>query len=66
MDEYEIRVKAAELSTTMTAHMVSAMIARDGLSNLVELTPLAFAPEFERYILTGNLPKPIKVETKVK
>ena len=66
MDLDEIRAKSAELSTMMTAHMVSAMIAREGLTNLVQITPLAFAKEYEEYIKTGKIPKPIKVETTVK
>jgi hypothetical protein len=62
MDEFEVRAKAAELSVTMAAQMSSAMIIHSGVHSLTELSPLAFASEFEEYIRTGKIPAPIKVK----
>lgn len=62
MNDIEIRVKAAEISVMMCAHVTSALIVYGGLQNVTEIVPFALVEDIEKYIRTGEVPKPIIVK----
>jgi len=61
-NDMEIRMKAAELSFQLCAAFTSATIINGGLKNLNEIAPFGLVEDIEKYIRTGEYPKPMKME----
>jgi len=60
MDEFEIRMKSAEIAMNYSARVTAAFL-ESGMTNLTELAPMAYVKEIEEYIRIGKIPKPIPV-----
>jgi hypothetical protein len=50
-----VRIAAAEISSNVTARIVSAIVIHDGVDNIKEISPLIFAKDIEDYILRGEI-----------
>ena len=60
----EIRIKACEISFRLCGAISSAMIVNAGVKNLNEIAPFGLVNDIEKYIRTGEIPVPIRMEIK--
>jgi hypothetical protein len=61
LTDEEIRLKAVEISFYSCAIITGAAIQKVGLENLNEVAPFGSVKDIEKYVKTGEHPKPIKI-----